>query len=433
MIQGTQLTDYSSRDISLSSEASSASSYPNDTAFLLQTRLMSGNHDGAGLSPSQPQMGTPITMSTDSVDKPSPFVHGTHLRYPIGSGAEATPTGRRQDTAQLLLVVDKQEKVIQEKEEKIHALQKTIAVKQQEESRYNEVVGLRDQLGKLINEHESLRQETERLRGQVLRAEDVPLYEMSCKPHGVAVIIVNEFFTANPLRPDLILERREGAEKDFQLFRQTFHHLNYRVTPYKDLSSVQMYEVLDNVAKDNHKEYDSFVCCISTHGDVNVMYGTDSVGVKRTEFDIPLKKCETLAGKPKMFFIQACRLSPLQQVKRDCPTGLTFRAPQIPLDRDVFKANATTAKNASYRSPRDGSWFVKALHGVFTTQADFRTLVPMMYEVNNLVTGSRGTLVSRNGDQEGEEVIQCAEWTTTFTKGVRFRAALTAQQFQQFQ
>lgn len=431
---------------------------------------MTGHHDGAGRSPSTtaqvptqaesnsiygnrlpiihghtahvPQPGAqatptvsyqttvqPVPASSDSIyfDR-LPIVHGNTAQ----PGAQATPSRSRQSTALLSLAVEEKDSILREKDAKIQALEQKlekIQAVRQEESRHNEIVGLRDQLGRMVEEHQSLREEAERMREQLLRAEDVPLYEMTCNPHGLALVIVNEFFDPNPLERQLKLERREGAERDLQLFQQTFTHLNYQVEAYRNLTSFDMYKVLDEVGKRDHSSFDSFVCCISTHGDEHVMYGKDSVGVKRAEFDRPLKTCRSLIGKPKMFFIQACRRTSIEQVKPDCPSGLTLRQPRIPLDRDVFQANATTSLNASYRSPRDGSWFVTALHQVFTTQADFRTLIPMMYEVNKLVTNSRGVLV----DCTEQEVVQCAECTTTFTKGVRFRQAMTPQQFQQLQ
>ncbi len=325
---------------------SSVSSAPYTRSF------QSGNYDSARQPSSQPRLAdAPITQSSGGDPGNCPVVYGNATRFQ-----------RRLTTAQLSLAVDEKDGIIRKHEEKIQALEKaleklTAGRQQDRESQLNEVEGLRDQLGRKIMEHRSLQEEIQCLRGQLLRAEDVPLYEMTCKPHGVAVIIVNEAFMPNPMYPSFALERREGAWKDFKLFQQTFKHLDYVVESHKDLTSVDMYRVLDDVAKRNHSKYDSFVCCISTHGDEHVMYGTDGVGVKRAEFDQPLKSCQTLMGKPKMFFIQACRGTPVEQVKPDCPTGLTFRPPRIPLDRDVFQANATTSRNASYRSPRDGSWF----------------------------------------------------------------------------
>ena len=59
------------------------------------------------------------------------------------------------------------------------------------------------------------------------------------------------------------------------------------------------------VAEDDHSDADCFVCVILSHGEEGVVYGTDG--------KVPLDKllgyfkgdiCPSLAGKPKLFFIQ---------------------------------------------------------------------------------------------------------------------------------
>ena len=57
-------------------------------------------------------------------------------------------------------------------------------------------------------------------------------------------------------------------------------------------------------------EYDCLVFCILTHGgDCGILYGTDGRPVhihKITEL-FHYNRCANLAGKPKLFFIQACQ------------------------------------------------------------------------------------------------------------------------------
>ena len=317
-------------------------------------------------------------------------------------------------------MVEEKDDVIENQRREIESLEKKL---HQEETVYRqtEIKSLRYQLQRKIQELESSCSETEQLRGRLLTSVDAPLYAMNSTPHGLAIIIVNDKFQRNPMQSGLKLGSRGGADNDLKLYCQVFETLKYKVMCYKNLKSPDMYRVIEDAAQDDHTNYDSFVCCVSTHGDEHVMYGTDSVGVKRVEFDQPLKLCPTLRGKPKMFFIQACRVSSLPQVGADCPSRQTTSTVSIPLDADVFIANATTARNPSYRSPRDGSWFVAALHHVFTKQAYHQTLVPMMYAVNTVVCNARGILLGATGQAgEGMEVAQCAEWTTSFRKGVRF-------------
>ena len=59
----------------------------------------------------------------------------------------------------------------------------------------------------------------------------------------------------------------------------------------------------------DHTNYDCFVCCILSHGTTGHIYGADGNLVNISDLTGPLKSvvCPTLAGKPKLFFIQACQ------------------------------------------------------------------------------------------------------------------------------
>lgn len=267
------------------------------------------------------------------------------------------------------------------------------------------------------NEIEGLRQEIVKLRKD-LCSDESDMYPMNaCPPHGKAIVIVNDKFTPNPAEANLELRNRPGAEEDMRLFTETFESLGYVVERHYNKSAMDMYHIIDNAACENHAEYDSFVCCVSTHGNENVMYGSDSVEVKRLEWLQPLKVAPSLHGKPKMCFFQACRTK-----ADDTSAGVNQQypiyQPDAPdKDADIFIANASTAHNASYRSSVTGSWFVMALHHVFTQHSHHLTLDEMMHKVNSVVCDARGTI--REGGQQ--EARQCAESTSSFRKGLRFK------------
>ena len=58
----------------------------------------------------------------------------------------------------------------------------------------------------------------------------------------------------------------------------------------------------------DHSDYDAFACCFLTHGKLGVLYTSDAKPIRILDiveyFDD--LHCESLRGKPKMFFIQAC-------------------------------------------------------------------------------------------------------------------------------
>ena len=61
------------------------------------------------------------------------------------------------------------------------------------------------------------------------------------------------------------------------------------------------------MAKADHSSYDCFACAILTHGGSNdVLYSRDGQKMNLKEFMEPFQpnNCKSLAGKPKLFFVQ---------------------------------------------------------------------------------------------------------------------------------
>lgn len=71
--------------------------------------------------------------------------------------------------------------------------------------------------------------------------------------------------------------------------------------------------LLDERDNAKHHEYSSFVLCILAHGSENKVYGTDgyenggAIDIREITTLFSTKNCPGLAGKPKLFFIQACQ------------------------------------------------------------------------------------------------------------------------------
>ena len=278
------------------------------------------------------------------------------------------------------------------------------------------------ELERKSHEIDDLRKEIDLLQKQLLTGNDSEMYQMNeYPPHGKAIVIVNDQFTPNPTDSSINLLPRPGAEHDMFLFKSTFEFLGYEVECHRNLTCEEMNQVLQKAAGENHEAYDSFVCCISSHGDEKVIYGTDSVGALRSDLVQYVKSCKSLCGKPKMFFLQACRTKASSTV---IGAGLTYLPDAAEQDADVFIANASTVNYASYRDHERGSWFVMALHHIFTRHGQHLTLAEMMYKVNNLVCTAQG-IVQDDSHTSGavvqHEARQCAETTSSFRMGLRFK------------
>ena len=214
-------------------------------------------------------------------------------------------------------------------------------------------------------------------------------YRMDKNPHGICVIINNHKFH-HPTDPEKAHNDRGGAEVDQKNLQLTFQYLRYKVEVYENLTHTQMTELMLNMAQRNHAHYDSFICCILTHGEQNSVHGADSIPVSLFDLTGVMKMCTSLINKPKMFFIQACRGDledkghKLEEVQRDSggPKQPSI-AHTIPQEADFFFGYATPLGNAAYRSRRHGSWYISELCKVMTMQGYTSNLGNMMRKVND--------------------------------------------------
>ena len=300
---------------------------------------------------------------------------------------------------------------ITEKDKCIEKLETEIARLKQETSSGLE---LQRALQTKIHEVESLRVEAKKLRETL---DSVPLYQMKSRPHGRAIIIVNGKF--NSTQPPL--NDRHGAEKDKILLTQTFKHLDYITEVHENLKKAQMLDVMTKVSQANHSDYDSLVCCVSTHGTDKGVYGSDGGLVSREEFHGAIKNCPTLKHKPKLFFLQACR-KPFVNADSPNESGnipIPSQHSNIHPDTDMLIANASTVGHPAFISPWEGSWFVNALFQKLTrTFLPYeRTLQQILQEVTNTVSTSIGI---QQTDEEEKRVTQCVEVSSTLRAGVKF-------------
>lgn len=68
-------------------------------------------------------------------------------------------------------------------------------------------------------------------------------------------------------------------------------------------------EIVEKLRNYNHSMYDCFIIAILSHGDEGAIYGTDGdlVTLEDIMYQFGANRCPTLSGKPKLFFVQACR------------------------------------------------------------------------------------------------------------------------------
>ncbi|NXV47730.1 CASP8 protein, partial [Uria aalge] len=190
----------------------------------------------------------------------------------------------------------------------------------------------------------------------------VESYKMKNNPHGYCVILNNHIFK-NPH------EVREGTLKDGEAVKRVFEWLQFETVEHMNLEAKQMYAELKEYSKKDHSNMDCFVCFIFSHGEKDKIQGADHelVNIKDLLSCFSGSNCPTLAGKPKLFFIQACQGSvghPAVTVKEDFSDHLETDATpltSIPDQSDTLVGMATVEDYECYRCPETGSIYIQCL------------------------------------------------------------------------
>lgn len=154
---------------------------------------------------------------------------------------------------------------------------------------------------------------------------------------------------------------------------KTFKELHFEIVSYDDCTANEIHEILEGYQSADHKNKDCFICCILSHGDKGVVYGTD--GKEASIYDLTSyftgSKCPSLSGKPKIFFIQACQGSNFQkgvpdeagfeQQNHTLEVDSSSHKNYIPDEADFLLGMATVKNCVSYRDPVNGTWYIQSL------------------------------------------------------------------------
>ncbi|XP_068445434.1 caspase-3a [Clinocottus analis] len=180
------------------------------------------------------------------------------------------------------------------------------------------------------------------------------------------------------------MNQRNGTDVDAANAMKVFGKLGYQVKVYNDQSVEQMKQVLISVSKEDHSCSASFVCVLLSHGDEGVFFGTDgSVELKYLTSLFRGDRCKSLVGKPKLFFIQACRGTDLDAgIEADSGDDGTTR---IPVEADFLYAFSTAPGYYSWRNTMTGSWFMQSLCDMISKYGKELELQHIMLRVNHKV------------------------------------------------
>ena len=126
---------------------------------------------------------------------------------------------------------------------------------------------------------------------------------MSRSPRGVAVIINNKKFLESSGQH---MSQRGGTDIDRDALNKLFKKLQFKVEVHNNQTKAEILRIVREKATSDHSLYDAFIFAILTHGEEGLVYGIDGT-LRIREITSKFKNNKTLAGKPKIFFFQACQ------------------------------------------------------------------------------------------------------------------------------
>ncbi|KAL3854129.1 hypothetical protein ACJMK2_013407 [Sinanodonta woodiana] len=228
---------------------------------------------------------------------------------------------------------------------------------------------------------------------------DFPCYKMDARPRGICLIISNRNFTVAVEDADSKeMPARQGTEKDTDYLTQIFNKLHFTVIIKEDLKDFEMARALVDIAQNtDHSHYDCFVCCILSHGALGHVFGSNGklIPIRDLTSCVQANRCHTLAGKPKLFFIQACQGREKQEgtdIEADSPNIPndlemdTGTKEMIPNEADFVLGYATVPGYVSFRSRTSGSWYIRKLVQMLEKYYDKTDLMTILVKVNEEVS-----------------------------------------------
>lgn len=185
-------------------------------------------------------------------------------------------------------------------------------------------------------------------------------YNMSHKKRGMAIILNHEHFEIPSLKA------RAGTNVDCSNLHNSLTLLHFNVRVRKDLSHKEIQAEMEAIANMDHRDNDCILIAILSHGEMGHIYARDYHYKLDTIWSFfTAARCPSLAGKPKLIFVQACQGDQLDggvtlrsRTETDGDSAMSYK---IPVYADFLIAYSTIPGYYSWRNTTKGSWFMQSL------------------------------------------------------------------------
>ncbi|XP_053660674.1 caspase-1-like [Anopheles marshallii] len=245
-------------------------------------------------------------------------------------------------------------------------------------------------------------------------------------PAASAALMEEYYSTSNPKRGLALIinqvkfrrmTQRDGSNRDRDSISSVLSEIGFDVRVYDDPNKKKLLAMLEEIANEDHSQNDCLVVVVMTHGDKDVLHASDdSYPVGRLWEPFVGNGCKTLVGKPKLFFIQACRgetfdvgvkMSKVLTDTVDARSSSEQLLYVIPTMADLLVMYSTYDGHYSWRNPINGSWFIQSLSMELEKNAHSKELLHLLTGVSRRVAYQYQSNVPGNSKMDAKKQMPC--------------------------
>jgi len=243
-------------------------------------------------------------------------------------------------------------------------------------------------------------------------------YNMNHAKRGIALIFNHEHFDFPSLKS------RAGTNVDCENLSNTLRNLHFDVSIFKDFKQQEIMEQISEVSKLDHSYYDCFLVAVLSHGELGYLYSKDNqYKLDHITSFFTADRCPSLAGKPKLFFVQACQGDKLdggismrrETTETDSNGTISY---SIPVHADFLIAYSTIPGFYSWRNTTKGSWFMQSLCAELDENGKKYDLLTLLTFVTQRVAYDFESNTPDTPTMHQQKQIPCT--TTMLTRILRF-------------
>ncbi|KXJ69202.1 caspase-1-like [Aedes albopictus] len=252
-------------------------------------------------------------------------------------------------------------------------------------------------------------------------------YSMNGTKRG-KVLIFNQVSFEDPS-----YEERDGTHQDVKRLFNVLPRLGFSkedITVYEDYSYSEINRIAVKLEYDEDlKQADCLMVFILTHGEEGdrLMAQDDSYNLHKFLENFTPTSLNSMAGKPKLFFIQACRGRKLDRgvllrttlIQADCGRDMVDSHSEVyihPEFADLLVVMSSHHGHQSFRN-ESGSWFIQEFCNVIESCESLKTtsIYDILTETNN---GVSQRISNSDGDRNKKK--QIPSFYSTLTKKLCF-------------